>query len=336
MKQAIKTTVMALVAMFAFSTVADAQFGSLNSLRKGLGIKTKKEKAQEKALEELRHKQDSIDAHVKSITPTIPQPRADAKPIGVKWNKNSVGEWDPATLKLTFNQTYDEGEYAGQKVQFTLDATTGKWTNIAGREVGSMSNDGTLETPNLGTIKLDPKTGLVWMEGEPIGKAGKTEASCYGYTMGGFDDYVSPLLMAYVVHGTMLSKEQVGKLKVLKLKADEEAAAQAQARAEAAKKAAAQRSSSSSSSSSATQVKYTALYYNGTKFTIDSGNTIRDNGSQVGNLQYGGYEVTVFSKKEGAVAWIRGGSVSLNSRYSSGGSGKVSGSAIYLNASGMF
>ena len=72
MKSTLKTTVMLLVAMFAFSTPADAQFGSLNALRKQMGIKTKKEKQQEKALEEARRKQDSIQAYIKSITPTIP------------------------------------------------------------------------------------------------------------------------------------------------------------------------------------------------------------------------------------------------------------------------
>ena len=43
MKTTLKITVMLLVAMFAFSPPADAQFGSLNALRKQMGIKTKKE-----------------------------------------------------------------------------------------------------------------------------------------------------------------------------------------------------------------------------------------------------------------------------------------------------
>ena len=60
MKKFVKVSVMALVAMFAFSTVADAQFGSLNALRKQIGIKTKKEKQQEKALEGL-HQEHHAD-----------------------------------------------------------------------------------------------------------------------------------------------------------------------------------------------------------------------------------------------------------------------------------
>lgn len=52
--------VLALVAMFAFSTTADAQFGGLlNKARKAAGIKTKQEKT------------------IESITPTIPQPAAE-------------------------------------------------------------------------------------------------------------------------------------------------------------------------------------------------------------------------------------------------------------------
>ena len=86
---------MVLVTMFAFSTAADAQFSiNLNKARKVLGIKTKKEK--------------TMDA----LKPTIPQPDKKGKPVIIKWMNNRVGEWDPAALKLTFDQTYEEGEYA--------------------------------------------------------------------------------------------------------------------------------------------------------------------------------------------------------------------------------
>ena len=134
MKSTLKTTVMSLVAMFALATVADAQTTTidLGGLGKAFGIKSKKEKAMEK------------------IKPTIPQPEK-GKVVTVKWNKNKVGQWDPSTLKLTFNQTYDEGQYKGQNVTFQLDPQTGKWTNIAGNEIGQMSNDGTMQTPNLAT-----------------------------------------------------------------------------------------------------------------------------------------------------------------------------------------
>lgn len=326
MKSTLKTTVMSLVAMFALATVADAQTTTidLGGLGKAFGIKSKKEKAMEK------------------IKPTIPQPEK-GKVVTVKWNKNKVGQWDPSTLKLTFNQTYDEGQYKGQNVTFLLDPQTGKWTNIAGNVIGQMSNDGTMQTPNLGTIKLNQKTYEVTMGSEVIGNASVNDASCYGFTMGEMSGgYVSPLLMAYVFHGIMLSKDQVSKLKVLRQQADAEAAAQAaaqaKAREEAAKRAAAQRSSSSSSSSSSSQTKYTAVYYNGQKFKVDVYNSFHDDRSnQMGSISYGGSEVTVYSKKEGAVAWIKSdGRVSLNSRFSFSGSGEVRGNEIYLKGNNMF
>ena len=302
MKTTLKITVMLLVAMFAFSTPADAQFGSLNALRKQMGIKTKKEKQQEKALEEA--------------------PRADAKPIDVKWNKNKVGQWDPATLKLTFDMTYDEGEYAGKNIQYQLDPQTGKWTNIAGNVVGQMSNDGTMETPNLGTLKLNTQNNKVVWNGEVIGEATKTSAICYGTKMGEFSDYVSPLLMAYVVHGTMLSKDQVGKLKILKQQADEKAAAEAKARQEAAKKAAAQSSNGP---------KYKVLYYNGKKCEIDSNGKIISGYNGIGWLS--GNRITRFSsgnivgeiRSDGTIRTLIGNTI-----------GEVRNGELYLNGSDLF
>lgn len=216
MKHSIKISVMALVAMFALSTVTEAQttsisLGGLNKLRKGLGLKTKKEKA------------------IEAITPTIPQPEEGAKPVVMKWMKKRVGEWNPSTLELVFDETYTQEGFEGKHVQFKLNPETGEWTNIIGRVVGKMSNDGTLETPNLGTIKLDLNTFEVLKDGEVIGVAGKKEASCYEYEMGSFGSHVSPLLMAYAFHGTMLSEGQIVTFKQLKQQRDEEAAAKAAA-----------------------------------------------------------------------------------------------------------
>ena len=63
MKQTIKTTVMVLVAMFAFSTVADAQFGKLKSL---VGGKSKKEKQDEKMKEMQQQMQADYKAKQKA------------------------------------------------------------------------------------------------------------------------------------------------------------------------------------------------------------------------------------------------------------------------------
>ena len=240
----------------------------------------------------------------------------------MKWNKNKVGQWDPATLKLTFDMTYDEGEYAGKNIQYQLDPQTGKWTNIAGNVVGQMSNDGTMETPNLGTLKLNTQNNKVVWNGEVIGEATKTSAICYGTKMGEFSDYVSPLLMAYVVHGTMLSKDQVGKLKILKQQADEKAAAEAKARQEAAKKAAAQSSNGP---------KYKVLYYNGKKCEIDSNGKIISGYNGIGWLS--GNRITRFSsgnivgeiRSDGTIRTLIGNTI-----------GEVRNGELYLNGSDLF
>ena len=285
MRHSIKTTMMVLATMFAFSTAADAQFSiNLNKARKALGIKTKKEKA--------------MDA----LKPTIPQPDKKGKPVIIKWMNNRVGEWDPAALKLTFDQTYQEGEYAGQHVTLTLDPATGKWTSISGKEVGQMSNDGTLETPNLGTIKFNPKTNEVSKDGEVIGYATISEASCYGTKFGSFDSYVSPLLLAYTTFGVLISNDQVDKLKAIKQKADAEAAARAAKERElAAARAASSRSSSNSSSnsssssgssnssSSSSSKKTIDLYRSGSRFgEIRPNGDIYISGSRVGEARSNG------------------------------------------------
>ena len=295
MRHSIKTTMMALVAMFAFSTTADAQFSiNLNKARKALGIKTKKEKKEEAAAKEAQRKRDSVLAVINSITPTIPQPDKNGKPVTIKWMNNKVGEWDPAALKLTFDQTYQEGEYAGQHVTLTLDPATGKWTSISGKEVGQMSNDGTLETPNLGTLKFNAKTNKVSMDGEVIGNATLSEASCYGTKFGTFNDYVSPLLVAYTAFGVLISKDQVSKLKAIKQKADAEAAARAAKERElAAARAASSKSSSSSSnsssSSSSSSKQSIELYRSGSRFgEIRPNGDIYISGSRVGEARSNG------------------------------------------------
>lgn len=322
MKLSVKFTAMALVAMFAFSTPAEAQFGSLNALRKQIGIKTKKEKAQEKALEEAKRKQDSIQAAIDAITPTIPQSQAGAKQIVMKWRGKRVGVWDPEALKLIFDETYDAQGYEDQHITYTLDPKTGEWTNILGTVVGRMSNDGSLVTPNLGAITLDTKSGKVSKDGEVIGQVSKTSASCYGTSMGEFDSHVSPLLMAYAFHGTMLSEGQIVTFKELKEKRDAEEAAAAKARAEAAKKAAAERKNNP---------RYTVLYYNGKKCEIDANNRINDGSNGIGWINYmsTGVKITTFSAGN-TVGWIQSNGNITNA---SGNSsvGEVRNGVIYLN-----
>ena len=165
-----------------------------------------------------------------------------------------------------------------------------------------MSNDGTLETPNLGTIKFNPKTNEVSKDGEVIGYATISEASCYGTKFGSFDSYVSPLLLAYTTFGVLISNDQVDKLKAIKQKADAEAAARAAKERElAAARAASSRSSSNSSSnsssssgssnssSSSSSKKTIDLYRSGSRFgEIRPNGDIYISGSRVGEARSNG------------------------------------------------
>ena len=141
--------------------------------------------------------------------------------------------------------------------------------------------------------------------------------------MGEFSDYVSPLLMVYVVHGTMLSQEQVPKLKILKQQADEKAAAEAKARQEAAKKAAAERSSRGP--------QYKVLYYNGKKCEIDSNGKIISGYN--GIVWLSGNRITRFSsgnivgeiRSDGTIRTLIGNTI-----------GEVRNGELYLNGSDLF
>ena len=229
--------VMALAAMFAFSTPAEAQFGLgklARKARKAVGLQTNQDKYEEyreqqaKEEKERKRKNDSIQLAIKDITPTIPQPAAKGALNTIRWGKTAIGTWDPVNLEITFNKTYDEGEFAGQKVSYKLDPATGKWTAKNGLPKGSISNDGTIESPNLGTIKFDPKTNKVSMDGSVIGEVTMQKATSFGHEIGSFEGHVSPLLVAYTFHGALISKNQVVEWKEAQAKAAAEAAARAE------------------------------------------------------------------------------------------------------------
>lgn len=227
MKSRSNFLVVAVLATFAFSTPAEAQFGLgglVNKARKAAGIKTK----QEKAIEQEQHRKDSIQEAIKSITPTIPQPAASGALNTIKWGNTPIGTWDPVNLEITFNKTYDEGELAGQKVSYKLDPATGDWTSKKGTHVGKMSNDGTIESPNLGTLKYDAATNKIYQNGEEIGVATMQNATSFGQQIGSFQGHVSPLLVAFVFHGCLISQNQVGQWKADREKAVAEAAARAE------------------------------------------------------------------------------------------------------------
>ena len=333
MKHSIKISVMALIAMFAFSTAADAQFGLgklARKVRKAVGVETTQDKYEEFREQQAKedkirqHKNDSIKAVMASITPTIPQPAAEGTaPITIKWKGTPIGTWDPVGLEITFNKTYDEGEFAGQKVSYKLDPSTGQWTSKKGTNVGSMSNDGTIVSPNLGTIKFNPQTNAVVKNGEVIGEVTMLKASSYGTSIGSYETHVSPLLVAFTFHGSLISDKLLAEWKEAKIQRD---IAAAKARQEAAARAA-----SSSSSSSSSAKKYSVLYYNGKKCEIDSNGRINDGYNGIGWLRDG--KITTFSagntvgriESDGTVRTLIGNKI-----------GEVRNGEIYLNGSNLF
>ena len=297
---------MALAAMFAFSTPAEAQWGSLlNKARKAAGIKTK----QEKAADREKHRRDSIQEAIKSITPTVPQPAATGALNTIRWGKTAIGTWDPVNLEITFNQTYDEGEFAGQKVSYKLDPATGKWTAKNGTPKGSINNDGTIESPNLGTLKFDTKTNKVYLDGDVIGEASMLKAVSFGHEIGSFDGHVSPLLVAYTFHGALISKNQVIEWKETQAKAAAEAAARAEkerqeraAREEALKKEWAELNAEVSNSS------YSTLGY------IRSNGTVENSShSTIGYIKMDG---TVENSSHSTIGYVRSNGEVENSSHS--------------------
>ena len=329
MKLSVKIAMLALAATFTFSTPADAQFGLgklARKVRKAVGVQTTQDKFEEFREQQAKEdkirqqKNDSIKAVMASITPTIPQPAAEGTaPITIKWKGTPIGTWDPVGLEITFNKTYDEGEFAGQKVSYKLNPATGQWTSKKGTNVGSMSNDGTIVSPNLGTIKFNPQTNAVVKNGEVIGEVSMLKASSYGTSIGSYETHVSPLLVAFTFHGSLISDKLLAEWKEAKIQRD---IAAAKARQEAAARAATQRSSSNS---------YKVLYYNGKKCEIDSNGKIIDGYNGIGWLRDG--KITTFSagntvgriESDGTVRTLIGNKI-----------GEVRNGEIYLNGSNLF
>ena len=175
-------------------------------------------------------------------------------------------------------------------MSYKLDPATGKWTSKKGTDVGQMSNDGTIVSPNLGTIKFNPQTNAVVRNGEVIGEVTMLSAYSYGTTIGGFDAHVSPLLVAFTFHGSLISENQISEWKEAKKQRD---IAAAKARQEAAARAAAQSSNSSSSS------RDIDLWRNGSRFgELRSNGDVWINGSRRGELRSNG-DIWVNGSRQG-------------------------------------
>ena len=150
MKHSLKTLLMAFIAMFAFNTVADAQFGGLlKKAKAAVGGKSNEDK--------------EVAAHNEAYKLAIPQAKEGAvvnfsleSTIGFETKNEAVAaSWNPATLEITIN-TDRNGNKPGTVVK--LNPATGKFTDASGKAMGSISADGTVDSPGLGTLKLEATT----------------------------------------------------------------------------------------------------------------------------------------------------------------------------------
>ena len=142
----------------------------------------------------------------------IPKQKKKGKPIAFTMQGATVGSFDPTTLTITFNQKDNNG----QQIVYKIDPNTGAVTSHLGNSVGSMSNDGSFESPKLGKLTVEESTYpnfKVKKDGKVIGGVTTMKASNSNRNVvGQFADEVSPLLVAYVYFGVLVSDEQAAAL----------------------------------------------------------------------------------------------------------------------------
>lgn len=185
-----------IVIMLGVNFNADAQLGGLINAAKN---KAKQNKAQ-KEQAELTNK----------TKPVIPQPDAGGSTVIFTVQDTAVAMWNPATLELTITTTKG-GNTPGSILK--VDASTGKVTDKNGASKGSISNDGTIVSPNLGNLKLVTEDrgmfGLAYhvkMGNEQLGTV-DDECIVSGKLTGRASSPVSTLLTAYVYYGLMLTNK---------------------------------------------------------------------------------------------------------------------------------
>ena len=185
--------VMALIAiMFGVSFNAEAQL--LGGIAKAIKNKSQQSK-QEKAME----------------TPT--GDAKDAKNGPATFSVGRDGElqactWNPETLEITMLCDI-AGNKKGDVIKY--DPSTGKFTNNRGEYKGSMSEEGTIESIHIGTMKFVVKTYgnttkyTVNKDGKQIGNLTADHFVSLAI-MGPYTGNPSRLLTAYVYYGLLLDK----------------------------------------------------------------------------------------------------------------------------------
>jgi hypothetical protein len=147
MKQSIKISVMALVAMFAFNTVADAQFGSL--------LKKAKQAAQKvTGSDDVSKNKKEIPEQIGKLKAQIPQ-KGNTPNALFSWDGVGIASWDGAKNELTV--LIDKNGFKPGTV-LKVDQGNGKITDASGKDMGSISAIAVV-SPTMGTLNLDPVEG---------------------------------------------------------------------------------------------------------------------------------------------------------------------------------
>ena len=196
-----------LVLMMGVNYNAEAQLGGLvNKAKSKVTGGDKKQKAEEaERLKEIG----------------IPQPDPNAGMYMFFLDKEGVCMYNPATLEISMTTTYG-GNTPG--AVYKIDPNTGNVTDQNGKSVGSMSNDGTIVTKNIGKIYLNDFMGAGNMEWKMV-REGKQSHDYFGTVHYGYAKArnnmlslcdskalgnkvtISPLLTAFIFAGLVTDEE---------------------------------------------------------------------------------------------------------------------------------
>ena len=187
---------MILAASFVFSPAASAQLGGL-----------------------LNKAKSAINNATNSSQPpkvklAVPKAVSGGETAIFKRGEKEVAKWNPATLQLTMS---------ANGAVYTLDPKTGQFTDASGASKGSISADGTVESPIFGTLKVVQDTQVLFFvnkDGERLGGIVSSMGETYfGDRREGFngivsDKSVNPLLLAYVYFGLVFTPEEQAEYEV--------------------------------------------------------------------------------------------------------------------------
>ena len=215
-----KTIITALVAflvlLLGVNFNAEAQLGGLINAAKNKAKQNKEQKAAEEKAAAEAARATSL------LTMAIPQPDANGETIffrvtNYKGEKpEAICSWNPAKLELTI--TSNRGGNTPGAV-YKVDPATGKVTDSNGASKGAMNPNGTIESPNLGTLTIESDAeGMDYVGKKFKGvrvKRNGTNLSVVtpGWTgsgpIFGKNKEVNVLLAAYVYCGLMLTERDL-------------------------------------------------------------------------------------------------------------------------------